>query len=296
MMDYRIAVLLQTFSGLKLSLDELKALMRAPPLIPRAEMVESLSEKTREFLARQPWEEVAEKTLTLSRARGVRWSFPGQPDFPPGWYGLSRAPLLFSYIGRPVWLEKTLISIVGSRTPMTESTLWMQRELPRFLSCLDVAVVSGGARGVDQWAHRLALAARRPTVVVFPSGILNPYPHDREDLWESVLLEDGCLLSTFALGEPIRKQHFHTRNRWIAGLSELTFVVEGNRRSGSLLTAALALEEGRTVAAIPVSPYCAQGQGGLDLIVEGGIMIRDAGDLIVAMSKALEPISKPHTP
>src|SRR5690606_30260774 len=129
-----------------------------------------------------------------------------------------------------------------------------------------IGVVSGGARGVDQWAHRLAVDYGNPTVCVLPTGILNPYPSGNESLWRAILEGGGCMLSTFALDEPLRKWAFHARNRWIAGLARVCFVAEANRRSGSLLTANLAACEGREVCTLPVFPLNGQGLANLDLI------------------------------
>jgi DNA processing protein len=164
---------------------------------------------------------------------------------------------------------------------MAETRMWMQRELGRFLRAGGAAVVSGGARGVDQWAHRLCMDEGLPTLCVLPSGLLNPYPPGNQEFWERVVEGGGALLSTFPLREPMRKHHFHTRNRWIVGFSPAVFVVEANRRSGSAMTAGLAREEGREVCTLPVFPHSEQGLGNLDLIGGGATMVRDHEDLAV---------------
>ena len=91
------------------------------------------------------------------------------------------------------------------------------------------------------------------------------------------------MLSTFGLDDPLRKWAFHVRNRWIAGMSRVCFVTEANRRSGSTLTASLAIEEGRDVCTLPVFPMGDQGLANLDLISNGATMIRDYQDLEVLM-------------
>jgi len=161
----------------------------------------------------------------------------------------------------------------------------MQRELAPFLRECGVQVVSGGARGVDQWAHRLAIDSRQSTVCILPSGLLNAYPPAAEPLWARILESGGCLMSTCALNEPMRKHFFHVRNRWIAGLSDLCLVVEANRRSGSLLTAKLANDESREVCTLPVSPMSSQGLGNLDLLMSGATMVRDRHDLRTLWNK-----------
>lgn len=220
----------------------------------------------------------------------VHWSYPGLKDYPAGWSQMREpGPPLFCYKGRPVWTETPCISIVGSRTPMRDTCLWMQRELARFLDGNNYAVVSGGARGVDQWAHRIAMDSGRPTVCVFPSGLDRPYPFDSHPLFERILATGGAWISTFPLGAEMRKRFFLTRNRWIVGLSPVTFVVEANRRSGSSMTAKHALSEGREVCTLPVFPYSNQGLGNLDLLADNkAAMVRDHQDLqgIANLNKA----------
>jgi DNA processing protein len=224
----------------------------------------------------------AHRVWEISLDEGIRWSWPGENDYPAGWTNLldKVGPPLFSYKGEPVWTQWPLISVVGSRTPMRDTCLWMQMELPRFLALEPAAVVSGGARGVDQWAHRLCMDAGRPTVCVFPSGLHNPYPPGFEGFSERILATGGALVSTYALEQGMRKRFFLERNRWIAALSTVTFVVEANRRSGSSMTAKLAREEEREVCTLPVFPRSVQGLGNLDLLNEKASMIRDHQDLL----------------
>lgn len=219
------------------------------------------------------------RILEISSDKGITWSHRDSDDYPRLWKSLSRGPLIFSYIGEPVWNDHPVLAVVGSRTPMRDSLLWMQREFAAFLRECQVTVVSGGARGIDQWAHRLALDHRRPTVCVYPSGLLNPYPPGFEDMAARIVRQGGALISTFGLEEGMRKDFFHIRNRWIAGMAGATFVVEANRRSGSALSARLALEENREVATLPVFPMSAQGLGNLQLLNDGATLIRDAIDL-----------------
>ncbi len=229
--------------------------------------------------------EEARRILEVSYNRGIVWSHRECSDYPRLWKSLSRSPLLFSYMGRPVWNDRPALAVVGSRTPMRDTLLWMQQEFGAFLRECDVAVISGGARGIDQWAHRLAMDRRRATVCVYPSGLLNPYPPGFEATAERILAEGGALISTFGLEEGMRKDFFHIRNRWIAGLSGATFVAEANRRSGSALSARLAVEEGREVATLPVFPMSAQGLGNLQLLNDGATLIRDAIDLAALVAR-----------
>jgi DNA processing protein len=223
-----------------------------------------------------------ESVWRKSESEGIRWSYLGAADYPRGWSELEKgAPLVFSYRGDPVWTKFPCISVVGSRTPMRDTCLWMQLELPRFLAQEEAVVVSGGARGVDQWAHRICMDARRPTVCIFPSGLLNTYPPNFDAFAARIVDSGGALVSTFPLHQEMRKRFFLERNRWIAGMSPLTFVVEANRRSGSSLTASLAHEDQREVCTLPVFPRSAQGLGNLDLLTSvKAHLIRDHQDLL----------------
>ncbi len=289
-MDLKLALLLQTYNGLKLTPQELqRVLLVATDGLNAADWLAQLrlGPVATDFLRRRDWCAFALDVLEQSQRQGIRWTYMLQDDYPQNWLSLSRAPILFNYMGPPVWCERQLLAVVGSRTPMVDTSLWLQRELPVFLKLLQVGVVSGGARGVDQLAHRLAVAAKVPTVCIFPSGLLNKYPSMKEDLWESVVQGGGALVSAFPLFEPMRKSAFHLRNRWIAGLSPLTFVAEANRRSGSALTAKFANDESRTVCTLPVSANTTQGLGNLDLLLNGAVLLRDAKDLQVAWQRSV---------
>lgn len=293
-MDFRCALFLQYFNGSRFSNSELDRI-----LDPRVNPYDLAS--VRECLQGHPlqkmqnqWLAEGERMLLQSEKDGIRWSYRGQPDYPRGWSALSNeGPLIFSYQGNPVWLEYDLLAVVGSRSPMRETLRWMQSEIPKvLLAQSQLAIVSGGARGVDQWAHRICIDVGRPTVCVFPSGLKRPYPPGVEGLREKMLRSGGALVSALPPEESMRRYHFATRNRWITGLSRLTFVAEANRRSGSSLTAKLAQEENREVCTLPVFPFSEQGLANLDLISENrAAMVRDANDLaqLIRLNSSLRP-------
>lgn len=291
-MDYRLCALLHLPLGLKVQSIDIEKLL-APELDPNSkeQVVASLSSiEAKIYLEKHPdWPEISRAILVTSERHGIRWLHLGHENYPQSWSALSYRPAIFSYQGEPAWLECEFISVVGSRTPATDTLLWMQRELSAFLVGRKVGVVSGGARGVDQWAHRMALDCGRPTICILPSGLLNPYPFGRENLWRQIRDNGGCMISTCALEEPLRKSFFHIRNRWIAGLAPLCFVAEANRRSGSQLTAKLAFEEHKTVCTLPVFPTATQGLGNLDLIADGAIFLRDHLDLQVLWDQVARP-------
>lgn len=248
------------------------------------EEVTSLQERSRE------WWIPALKMINQSRDHDVQWSYPSKEDYPSSWLELSNYPKVFAYKGNPIWRHKSLLAVVGSRTPKSDTIRWLNNELSRWIELSHQepkgAVVSGGARGVDQLAHRICLAKSRPTLVVLPTGVLNPYPTLRDDLWSEIIETGGCLLSPFGLDVPLYKSAFAIRNRWIAGLAEVTLIAEANRRSGSAMTASLAFQEGKFVATLPTSPMASQGMANLDIIYSGGVMLRDAVDLFALTQRA----------
>ena len=288
-MDFRLALLLNHPLGLALDPIDLTCLIdiSLDPYDVVAVTAALRSERARSYVKEnRDWIRKAEAVLLQSERHSVRWSYLGQPDYPALWEGLSRRPVIFSYQGEAAWLDHSLLAVVGSRTPSPDTLEWMQQHLAEFLKRRRVGVVSGGARGVDQWAHLLSLGVRQPTVCILPSGILNPYPFGKEELWAEIRDGGGCIVSTCALREPMRKSFFHIRNGWIAGLSAVCFVAEANRRSGSLLTAKAAADEQRDLCTLPVFPTATQGLGNLDLLANGAVMLRDHLDLATLWDRA----------
>jgi DNA processing protein len=177
------------------------------------------------------------------------------------------------------------LSVVGSRHAAKGTMLWMEQHLDRFFSQVPVVCVSGGARGVDQKAHLLAIRNKRPTICVLPSGLNHIYPSGLNQ-WKSLILDGGgAIVSPFSPFDHMQKRFFIERNRYIAGWSKLTFVLEAKRRSGTMLTARWAQQFGRDLAVLPSAPTDC-GMGGLDLIVDGAYPIRDQYDLLQAYQLA----------
>ena len=139
-------------------------------------------------------------------------------------------------------------------------------------------VVSGLARGIDSAAHEAALAGG--TVAVFAGGIDSVYPTENEALFQRILDAGGCGVSEMRLGWEPRARDFPRRNRLIAGMALATIVVEAAERSGSLITARLALEQNREVFAVPGSPLDPRAAGSNDLIKQGARMVTDVADVI----------------
>lgn len=172
------------------------------------------------------------------------------------------------------------VCVVGSRNVSEASIKWLETEYCEWLKQAQVKAitVSGGARGVDQVAHGVALRLQRPTWCFVPSGIFKLYPANLKK-WESYIIESGgAFVSCFHPEHELRNWYFHRRNEVMAALSSHTLIVEAKRRSGTMVTAAKAIEMGRNVLVVPNHPY-SDGRGGLDLLADGAQLVCDAKDL-----------------
>jgi DNA processing protein len=206
----------------------------------------------------------------------------GGTDYPEVLLGVPEAPNVLWFKGHPSWVGRPLLAIVGSREPSSDALQWMQWHLARALCELRVGVVSGGARGIDQRAHWISVEQSLPTLSLMPVGLMQRYPPAFCEYEDAILETRGAVVSHFPPDMPLHKVNFIQRNRVIAALSRIVFVVEARRRSGSLLTAYAAANLGITVCTIPVSAISTVGQGNLDLLSEGATIIRDSEDLKVA--------------
>jgi DNA processing protein len=226
-------------------------------------------------------ETLRRETEELSRllVAGVQFTFMGDPLYPPSFSGMPGAPVFLSFQGHAAWLWGAAIAVVGSRDTTQTSHLWMEESFAGFLRQEKPVVVSGGARGIDQMAHRLAIRNNCATVAILPSGLGQIYPQNFESWQRAIVDGGGCLLSEYAYTEKMQKHFFHDRNRLIAGLGIVTLLVEAKRRSGSLLTAQKALQLGKSVLVVPGHPCDTSHLGNLDLLSEGATPIRDAEDL-----------------
>lgn len=213
------------------------------------------------------------------KCQGYHFVCYGEDLYPEEFYMMEDPPLSFSFYGAPAWLLERSLSVVGSREPRDDSYQWMENEFAAFLALERVHIVSGGARGIDQKAHALALRKNLPTTVILPSGLGNIYPSALEEWKHSVLETGGCFLSEYAFEQPMQKYLFHHRNRLIAALGKMILIVEARRRSGSLISAHQGAQLGKPVLVVPGHPLDKNFSGNLDLLSEGATLVRDAQDL-----------------
>ncbi|MDQ2080094.1 DNA-processing protein DprA [Xanthobacteraceae bacterium Astr-EGSB] len=224
----------------------------------------------------------AEREFAAAQKMGVWFVALGEPDYPRRLEMIDDAPPLLAVRGDAGHLSRPMIAMVGSRNASAVGIKFAER-LARDLSGAGLMVVSGLARGIDAAAHRAALDGG--TVAVLAGGQDCIYPSEHIGLVEAILAT-GCAVSEMPLGWMPRGRDFPRRNRIISGLSVGVVVVEAAHRSGSLITARRALEQGREVFAVPGSPLDPRAEGTNGLIKDGAALVRNADDVI----PVIEPI------
>jgi len=200
----------------------------------------------------------------------------GDPAYPAALRGLEDAPPVLACRGDLSLLQRDAVAIVGARNASANGCL-LAENFARALGAAGFPVVSGLARGIDGAAHRGAMETG--TVAVMAGGLDRIYPREHEGLAQEVA-EKGVLIAEMSLGTEPQAALFPRRNRVVSGLSRGTVVIEAALRSGSLITARFALEQGREVMAVPGSPLDPRARGCNRLIKEGAHLVEEAADLL----------------
>jgi len=225
--------------------------------------------------------EVAAEEAALARlgARAVVW---GEPAYPVPLAALPDAPPVLAIMGDPATLARPAVAVVGARNASANGRR-LARMLAGDLGAAGLVVVSGLARGIDAAAHEGALATG--TVAVMAGGLDIVYPEENRALHGALTAHPlGAVVSELPPGVVPRAEHFPRRNRIVAGLSLGVVVVEAALRSGSLITARLALEQGREVFAVPGSPLDPRARGANDLLRAGATLVESAEDVLAVLA------------
>lgn len=226
----------------------------------------------------------AEREMTAAARLGVRYLCAGESDYPRALAATADPPPVIGARGRIETLSQPQVAVVGSRNASALGLAFAGR-LAKAFGEAGFVVVSGLARGIDAAAHEASLSSGG--VAVLAGGQDKVYPPEHADL-AARLAENGCVVCEMPLGWVARGRDFPRRNRIISGLSLGVVVVEASRRSGSLITARFALEQGRDVFAVPGSPLDPRAEGPNDLIREGATLVRRAEDVIEALLPLVE--------
>ena len=218
----------------------------------------------------------AKREFEAAQRQGVRFVALGEQDYPARLQAIDDAPPLLAVRGQASALAFPMVAIVGSRNASAAGVRFAER-ISRDLGQAGFATASGLARGIDAAAHRASLSTG--TVAVLAGGQDRIYPPEHKDLLAS-LLEHGAAVSEMPMGWEPRARDFPRRNRLISGLALGVVIVEAAVRSGSLITARMALEQGREVFAVPGSPLDPRAEGTNGLLKQGATLTTEAADVI----------------
>jgi DNA processing protein len=247
------------------------------------EALPDLARKSGRLLLKVATRAEAEKEMAAAARLGVRFVAMGEPEYPKTLQAIDTAPPLIAVRGSTDVLSRPCVAIVGSRNASAAGLTFAER-LSRQLGEAGYVVASGLARGIDTRAHRATLETG--TIAVMAGGHDRIYPSENEKLLLSIVDQGGAIVSEMPFGWEPRGRDFPRRNRIVSGLSYGVVVIEAARRSGSLITARFALEQGREVFAVPGSPLDPRAEGTNDLIRDGANLC--AG--VEHVTSVLEPL------
>jgi len=240
--------------------------------------VEGLRVETAKRIVANAWEGNPDEELRGLRKSGARLISIFDPSYPKDLREIHDPPPLLYLKGNDIPQTMTMVGVIGSRNP-SHYGLKITEEICQGLAMRKIAVVSGMARGIDSTAHWGCLRGHGFTIAVLGSGIDIIYPESNRRLFNHIV-ERGSVITEFPLGTPPEGRNFPIRNRIISGLSKGVVVVEASRRSGSLITASLALEQGREVFAVPGSIESFKSTGTHLLIKQGAKLVENADDIL----------------
>lgn len=228
-----------------------------------------------EYRRRFSWDRFA-NTLTQKEIKYITY---WDKEYPQVLRETFSPPLVLFYKGQIAFSEK-MVAFVGGRRYSGYGKR-VAEEFAETLSQKGVTIVSGGAKGIDSFSHKGALAGGTPTIAVLGCGLDVPYPYENRRLFEEIC-EDGMLISEFVPGAEPKAAHFPMRNRIISGLARGVVVIEARARSGSLITADYALSDGRDVFAVPSSIFDPHSAGSHWLIRQGAQLLSDPMQILNA--------------
>jgi len=238
-----------------------------------------------------PDESLVQAELDAGDAAGARLLLPGDPDYPPQLAALDPPPPVLWTRGDAALLSRDSLAVVGARIASAGGQR-IARGLAAGLGQAGFVVTSGMARGIDAAAHEGALTTG--TVAVLGGGVDDIYPPEHASLYDR-LIEQGCVVSESPMGARAQARDFPRRNRIISGLAKGVIVVEAELRSGSLITARLAGEQGRDVFAVPGSPLDPRSKGPNELLRQGAILCEGVEDVLNALD-GLRTLYEPDAP
>ncbi len=224
-----------------------------------------------------------EQELNALEELGATLLHHEDPLFPDVLRHIHDCPPFLTVLGDVTCLNKKQVAIVGNRNA-SHAAMQFTQKIAAELCEQGLVVTSGLARGIDKAAHEGALKGVGKTVAVVAGGVDHIYPPEHKDLYQKIA-ESGAVVSEMPLGTAPTQNHFPRRNRLVSGMSLGVFVVEAAKKSGSLITARLAAEQGREVFAMPGSPVDARSSGPNYLLQNGATMVQCAADILDNLPK-----------
>jgi DNA processing protein len=239
------------------------------------------------------WETIVDLPAELERIRqfGANVITAESPLYPRQLGEIHAPPIVLYVWGELTERDQHAIAVIGSRRT-THYGMESAKKLSYQLAYAGLTVISGLARGIDTAAHQGALAAKGRTIAVIGSGLSRLYPPENAALAERIRAGNGAIVSEFSMAIEPDRQTFPMRNRIISGWSHGLLVIEAGLNSGALITVAQALEQGRSVYAVPGQINVPSAQGSNRLIQQGAKLVMDANDLLEDM-QILLPETKP---
>ena len=237
--------------------------------------------ETKEYLINNKyWWKKAEKDYKYCQKRNYQLLNPAHPFYPNQFLNLFENVPIFLVLGDLHFQNKFLpITFVGSRKADELVLNWMDFYLPSLIQEKSICIVSGGARGIDQKAHKIAIRSQKPTLCFLPSGLDQLYPHSLNRIKKAILDNGGAFISSFPPWMEMKKSYFHIRNGFMSVYSSLVVILQAQIRSGTMLTAKKSLDFGVPVAVLPGPALSFNWTGNLQLIYDGAYLIRDSIDL-----------------
>ena len=263
--------MLRRFGSARAALDVL------PRLARRAERATTVTAVTRAE---------AEAELAALHRAGARLVCWGEPSYPSALAAIDDAPPILTVLGEAQLLQRPMVAVVGARNASANGRR-LARDLAAELGLGGLVVVSGLARGIDAAAHLGALEMGSVAVVAGGADIV--YPAENRGLYDA-LARRGAIVAELPLGTEPLARHFPRRNRIISGMALGVVVVEAAARSGSLITARFALEQGREVFAVPGSPLDPRARGCNDLLRHGATLTENAADVLSQLGPQLSGV------
>ncbi len=271
----RIKELLDAFGDLSVAWNASEAELEAMGLPFR--LIENLQQLKKSGQLEEVWQRIEDKGIQV-----LTWD---DEAYPRRLREIEQSPPVLYMVGELRDEDRWAVAIVGTRR-VTQYGRQVTREVATQLAEAGITVVSGLARGVDAVAHQAALQAGGRSIAILGCGVDIIYPPEHRQLAEA-MIQHGALLSDYAPGTPPDAVNFPPRNRIISGISQAVLIVEAGERSGALITAAFAADQGREVFAVPGNIYAPQSKGTNNLIRQGAHLFCDVQDLIESLNLTL---------